>query len=248
MPSEIIGLGTAVNAGAIIIGGLAGLTVSHHLTQKIELRLRTFLAALTVWVGLSMTWKSFHGGLGAGARQFLVLLVALMLGNALGRLLGLQAGLNQLGAFVKRRLPTGGAPAATRFSDGFVSGAIVFCLVPLAIVGAAVDGLGGNYRPLVLKAAIDGLAAVGFTAMFGWGVMLAVIPLVAYQGAITLLGATLAPMLDPDQLESINAVAGLLVFCVALIMLQLKRVALADYLPSLVIAPVLTWALNRLFL
>lgn len=248
MSSEIIGLGTAVNAGAIIIGGLAGLTVSHHLTQKIELRLRTFLAALTVWVGLSLTWKSFHGGLGACARQFLVLLVSLMLGNALGRLLGLQTGLNQLGAFVKKRLPTGAAPAASRFSDGFVSGAIVFCLVPLAIVGAAVDGLGGNYRPLAIKAAIDGLAAVGFTAMFGWSVLLAVIPVVAYQGAITLLGATLAPLLDPDQLESINAVAGLLVFCVALIMLQLKRVALADYLPSLVIAPVLTWALNRLFL
>ena len=248
MASELIGLGTVVNAGAIIVGGLAGLTVSRHLTPTMEMRLRIFLAALTVWVGLSMTWQSFHGGLGACARQFLVLLVSLMLGNALGRLLGLQAGLNQLGAFVKRRLPTGGAPAASRFSDGFVSGAIVFCLVPLAIVGAVVDGLGGNYRPLVLKAAIDGLAAVGFTAMFGWGVLLAVIPVVAYQGAITLLGATLAPLLNLDQLESINAVAGLLVFCVALIMLQLKRVALANYLPSLIVAPVLTWALHRLFL
>ena len=248
MPSEIIGLGTAVNAGAIIIGGLAGLTVSRYVTQTMEMRLRVIIAALMVWVGLSMTWKSFHGGLGACARQFLVLLISLMVGNALGRLMGLQAGLNHLGAFVKRSLPKAGAPPAARFSDGFVSGAIVFCFVPLAIVGALVDGLGGNYRPLVLKAAIDGVAALGFAAMFGGSVLLAVIPVVAYQGAITLLGATLAPLLDLDQLEAINAVAGLLVFCVALIMLQLKRVALADYLPSLVIAPLLTWALKRLFL
>ena len=246
MQAELIGLGTAVNAGAIIVGGLAGRTLSRHLTPLVELRLRVLLAAVTVWVGLSMTWRSFHGGIGACLRQFAILLGALMLGNALGRLLGLQSGLNQLGAFVKQRFSTGGAQVSERFSDGFVSGAIVFCLVPLAIVGAMVDGLGGNYRPLVLKAAIDGLAAVGFASMFGWSVLLSAIPVVAYQGAITLLGAMVAPMLTVDQLESINAVAGLLVFCVALIMLQLKRIALADYLPSLATAPLLTWAIGRL--
>ena len=247
MQPEFFGLGTAVNAGAIILGGLAGRMFSRQLGETAEGRLRVFLAALTVWVGLSLTWKSFHGGLGAIARQFVVLLAALMLGKWLGRKLGLQDGMNQLGAFAGKKFTSETSPQSARFSDGFVSCTIVYCLAPLAIVGAAVDGLDGNYRPLVIKAAIDGLAAISFSAKFGWGVLLAVIPVVAYQGAVTLLSAMLAPTLGVEEVLAVNAVAGMLVFCVALIMLKLKRVALGDYLPSLAVAPALTWALSRLF-
>ncbi len=247
MHSELFGLGTAVNAGAIILGGLAGRLCSRRLGETVEGRLRVFLAALTVWVGLSLTWKSFHGGWGAVARQFVVLLAALMLGKWLGQKLGLQGGMNQLGAFAGKQFAAEVSPESARFSDGFVSCTIVFCLAPLAIVGAVVDGLDGNYRPLVVKAVIDGLAAISFAAKFGWGVLLAVIPLVAYQGAVTLLAGTLAPAFGLEEVQAINAVAGMLVFCVALIMLKLKRVALGDYLPSLVVAPALTWLVSRMF-
>ena len=247
MQPEFFGLGTAVNTGAILLGGLVGRLCSRQLGETAEGRLRVFLAALTVWVGLSLTWKSFHGGLGAIARQFIVLLAALMLGKWLGKKLGLQDGMNQLGAFAGKSFAAENRPEGARFNDGFVSGTIVFCLAPLAIIGAAVDGLDGNYRPLVIKAAIDGLAAISFAAKFGWGVLLVVIPVIAYQGAVTLLVATVVPSLGGDDVQAVNAVAGMLVFCVALIMLKLKRVALGDYLPSLAVAPALTWLLGRMF-
>jgi uncharacterized membrane protein YqgA involved in biofilm formation len=173
-------------------------------------------------------------------KQFFILLVSLMIGHALGRFLKLQGGLNQLGAFAKQLFAANPASSPVTFGDGFVACAIVFCLSPLAIFGAVVDGLAGNYRPLAVKAAMDGLAAVGFASTLGWGTLLSVVPVVAYQGAITLLAATLAPMLSLAQLDSVQAVAGVLVFCVATIMLQLKRIELANYLPSLVIAPLLT--------
>ncbi len=100
------------------------------------------------------------------------------------------------------------------------------------------------FYPLAVKAVIDGLAAMGLVLMLGWGVLLAVIPLLAVQGTITLLSShLLEPFLAARGLiDPVNCVAGILVFSVALIMLGLKRVELTDYLPSLAIAPLLTWA------
>jgi len=93
-----------------------------------------------------------------------------------------------------------------------------------------------------LKALMDGLATMAFVGTFGWGAMLAVVPVVAYQGTITLAAKLVAPWVaDPALLNSINATGGLLVFCIALVILELKKIELADYLPSLAFAPLLTW-------
>jgi uncharacterized membrane protein YqgA involved in biofilm formation len=89
---------------------------------------------------------------------------------------------------------------------------------------------------------MDGLATVAFAKVFGWGVLLSVIPVVAYQGTITLLAKLLEPYLrNPALLDSINGAGRMLVFCIALIILELKKIELADYLPSLAFAPLITW-------
>jgi uncharacterized membrane protein YqgA involved in biofilm formation len=95
------------------------------------------------------------------------------------------------------------------------------------------------------KALIDGLATMAFVGMFGWGAILAVIPVVAYQGTITIAARLLAPfLLDPANaalLNAMNATGGLLVFSIALLILELKKIEVADYLPSLAFAPLITW-------
>jgi uncharacterized membrane protein YqgA involved in biofilm formation len=117
----------------------------------------------------------------------------------------------------------------------------------MAILGALQDGLFGNVRTLAIKSALDGLATLAFVKVFGWGVMLAAIPVLAYQGSITLAANLAEPYLrDPRLLEALSLTGGLLVFSIALVLLDLKKVALADYLPSLVYAPVLTWLWQRL--
>src|SRR5207247_1044708 len=113
---------------------------------------------------------------------------------------------------------------------------------PLALLGAVQDGLSSYYPPLVIKALMDGLAAMAFAASFGWGTVLSALPVLAYQGAIALAMRSIEPLLREQGLvDSINAVGGLLVFCVALIILDLKKLELTDYLPSLAFAPLLTW-------
>ena len=89
---------------------------------------------------------------------------------------------------------------------------------------------------------MDGLATMAFVSTFGWGVILAVIPVVAYQGTITLVAVYADPFLrNSGLLPSISATGGLLVSCISLVILDLRKVPLADYMPSLVVAPLLTW-------
>jgi uncharacterized membrane protein YqgA involved in biofilm formation len=112
----------------------------------------------------------------------------------------------------------------------------------MASLGSIQDGLDGQWQTLGVKAVMDGLATMAFVGTFGWGAILSVVPVVAYQGTITLAAKLVAPHLQNQaMMDSINATGGLLVFCVALIILELKKVELADYLPSLIYAPLLTW-------
>lgn len=111
----------------------------------------------------------------------------------------------------------------------------------MSILGALQEGLRGDIKILGVKSALDGLATMGFAGTFGWGVMLSAIPVGVYQGTLTLLARVFEPTFQqPMLIDSISATGGFIVFCVALVILELKRVALADYLPSLVLAPILT--------
>jgi uncharacterized membrane protein YqgA involved in biofilm formation len=233
--------GTIINAAAILAGGVAGLTLARHLTPQRQVFLKVLLAGVTVYVGLTTTWQAVGGSFSQVARQLGIVLLALVLGNVAGAVLRLQKGLNRLGAYAQERFQRSDRNAPSRFSEGFITCTLLFCVGPLAILGSIQDGLSGNYRTLALKGVMDGLATMGFVAAFGPGVMLAALPVVAYQGTITLLAGAVEPWLAERALvDSINATGGLLVCTIAPVILDLKRVPLANYLPSLVIAPLLT--------
>lgn len=234
-------IGTILNAAGILMGGVLGLTVTKHLSAPQQVALKGLMGVATVYVGLRLTVTSLGGGFGAIAKQVTIVVLALILGRLTGRLLRLQKSLNPLGQHAKERISKAGSTGAKNFSDGFVTCTLLFCLGPMAIVGSVLDGLHGQWHTLAIKALMDGLATMVFVTTFGWGALVSVVPVVAYQGTITLLARALVPLLSDPLLDSINATGGLLVFCIALIILELKKVELADYLPSLAFAPLLTW-------
>lgn len=235
-------VGTFINAAAILAGGTIGLATTKQVSPALQAKLKAALGVLVVWAGLSTSWKAVHGSPAQVFKQLAIVLLALVLGNAVGKLLRLQRGLNRLGEFAKQRFTQAIAGDAQRWSEGFVTCTVLFCVGPMAILGSIQDGLSGDFKTLAIKAAMDGLATMAFVTTFGWGAMLSVVPVVAYQGTLTLLARSLAPFLqDRALLDSINATGGLLVVCIALIIFELKKVPLADYLPSLGFAPLLTW-------
>jgi uncharacterized protein len=235
--------GTVLNVAGILIGGLVGLARRKPLPPQTEAFFKVSLGAFTVFYGLRLTWLSLNGSMGQVLKQLLIAVLALMLGKLTGRLLGLQKMSNRLGQAARLEISSAGAAAPPPLSVGFNTCAALFCAAPLGILGAVQDGLSGYFQPLAIKAVIDGLATLGFIRLFRGGVLLAALPVLAVQGTITLVCVQwLKPLLAAHGLvDSMNAVGGLLVFCVALVILGLKKIELADYLPSLLIAPLLAW-------
>lgn len=234
--------GTLLNAAGILLGGLLGLALRRQFNPSTQIHLKNILGLLVIWVGLSTTWKSLGGGVLGVAKQMTIVVLALTLGRLTGRLLHLQKGLNRLGEYAKDRFSKASAGAPQKWSEGFITCTVLFCVGPMAILGSIQDGLVGKWQTLGIKAAMDGLATMAFVGPFGWGAILSAVPVVAYQGTLTLAARLLAPQLqNPALLDSINATGGLLVFCISLIIFELKKIELADYLPSLAWAPLLTW-------
>ncbi len=238
-------LGTILNVLGILIGGVAGLGRRTGLSAANEARVQVVLAALTVFFGLRLTWLSVNGSFGQIARQLLIVLLALMLGRLAGRWLRLQEVSNGVGRQARQRLAGVKPGDPNRLGEGFKTCSALFCASPLGVVGALVDGLSFSryFYPLAIKGVLEGLASASFAPAFGGGVLLSALPVLAVQGTLGLLGArVLEPFLAArGLLDSVNAVAGLLIFCVALVMLGLKRIELANYLPSLLMGPLLTW-------
>lgn len=238
--------GTLLNCAGILIGAILGKFLKKTPGRPTEAYIRIILAAFIMFYGLRLTWISVHGSFIRVVGQLLLVIVALSLGKMTGSLLRLQKLSNRLGQFARERMGgNGGATASERFNNGFLACTALFCAAPLSIAGAIQDGLSGYYYPLAAKAVIEGLAVFGLVRALGWGVALSFLPVLAFQGTITLLVRLAEPALSSrDLVDPTNAVGGLLVFSVALVMLELKKLHLADYLPSLLIAPLLAWALK----
>ena len=234
--------GTLLNAAGILIGGIIGLTVTKQLSPATQFAIKGLMGVATVFIGLRMTLMSLGPNFWLAGKQLIIVVLALMLGRIAGRLLGLQRLSNKLGAFAKENISQSQGQAGTRFAEGFVTCTLLFCVGPMAILGALQDGLEGKWHALGIKALMDGFATMAFVTTFGWGVILAVIPVVAYQGTITLCAQWLAPFLrDHALIDAVTATGGLLIFCIALIILEIKKIELSNYLPSLLFAPLLAW-------
>jgi len=129
---------------------------------------------------------------------------------------------------------------------------LVFCVGPMSILGAIQDGLTGDFRLLAIKSLLDGVAAMAFSSTMGWGVMLAAVTILLYQGGLSLIaglvGAGMAAGITPDRPEIIEmtATGGVLIIGIALLLLDLKKMRVANFLPAIAIAPIIVSLLNHL--
>jgi uncharacterized membrane protein YqgA involved in biofilm formation len=237
--------GTILNALGILIGGILGLATARQFSSSTQIACRGIMGILTVFIGLRITLLSLSGTFLQNLRQLAILVIALAAGKMLGQLFRIQKTMNRLGQYASRRFAETKPGDPHRFNDGFLVCTLVFCAGPLGIVGAVLAGLMNSWEPLAIKMAMDGLAAMGFACVFGWSVLLSAIPLFVFQTMITLAAMRCQPFLSAHgSFDAVTGVAGLLVFCVALIVLELKKLAVADYLPSLLLAPLIVWLWN----
>lgn len=253
------GLGTLVNVVAIIVGSGLGLALGSRLPERTRTVVTDALGLVVLLIAALNAAEVGSPDLGAAvgtAAPTLIVLGSLLLGGIIGSLLRVEQRLEQLGRLVRTALtrraaavaapaPADGPPSALsspteRFVEGFVSSSLVFLVGPLAILGALSDGLGNGIDQLALKAALDGFASIAFAAALGAGVLASALPVLLYQGAFTLLGVALGSVLPDAHIAALTATGGLLLVGVALRLLRIRDLPVADLLPALFVAPVLT--------
>lgn len=240
--------GTLINALAIVIGTVFGLLRKKPMTAENQVFIKIVLGAATAFVGLRLAWISMSGSLRQILWQLGVVIVAMMLGRLTGRLMRLQKFSNRLGCYARDRISAAQKSKPNGISDGVNVCAALFCAAPLGILGAVSEALGGGPAPLVIKSLMEAMAAMGFVAMFGPSVALSALPVLALQGTIALLVSQFAlSVLESHGLVGIlNATAGVLIFSVSLLIFEVRRVEIADYLPSLIWAPSLMFFIQWL--
>jgi uncharacterized membrane protein YqgA involved in biofilm formation len=241
-----ITIGAFLNALGILLGGLFGLARREPLSARAQIFFRNALGAATVFFALRLVWLSVHGTFLPCLKQLFLAVLAVVLGNLLGKLLRLQEMSNRLGRYATRLLSSAETDSPRKTADGFCACTILFWAAPLGLVGAVVDGLSGYFYLLAVKAVMDGLAMASFVKMFRWPVAMSAIPVFALLGFITLVCQLSArPFLEERHLiDSVNAAAGLVACAIAPVIFQTRKVELANYLPALAVAPLLAWLLK----
>ena len=245
-------IGAFLNALGILIGGLLGLALRKPLSFRAQIFFRAALGAFTVFFGLQLVWLSVGGTFVPALKQMLIAALAVTLGFWVGKLLHLQKLSNRLGRFAGGLVASAQSNAPRKTGGGLIACIVLFCAAPLGLVGAVTDGLppqgsqAGYFWLLAVKAVMDGLAMTGFVKLFGWPSALSAFPVFAFLGGITLACQLwVRPFLETYGLVApVNVTAGLVACAIALMIFEVRKVELANFLPALAIAPLLAWLLG----
>jgi uncharacterized membrane protein YqgA involved in biofilm formation len=237
------GLASLVNVSTVLIGTTVGALLGNRLPVRTRDLVTDALGLVTLLIAatsaMAVLSPDLSDAVGSSA-PMLIVLGSLLIGGIAGSLLRLEQRVEGIGGWLQRRLAGDtDSVARHRFIEGFVVSSLVFCTGPLTILGSLNDGLGHGSNQILLKSVLDGFAAVAFAASFGWGVAASAITIVVVQGSLTLLGVALGNVLPDAELAAITACGGLLLVGVALRLLRIREIPVADLLPALLVAPLL---------
>ncbi len=243
--------GTLLNMAAVAVGSLLGIFIGDRLPERIQQSIVTGLGLITLFIGIS----------NANATGNIILpLISIAVGVITGELLRLDLGLERLGGWLQSRFGGSSTPTSPgtdtadggdgvpviqdtrqRFVTGFVTASLVFCVGPLTFVGSLQDGMGLpiGFQQLAIKSVLDGFAAIAFAASFGTGVLFTVLTILIVQGGLALLGSTLGAFMSDPMIAEMTATGGIILMGLALILLDIKKPRMANFLPALLIAPLL---------
>ena len=229
--------GTWINIATVLVGSGLGLLLRGRLPLQMQQIITQGVGLITLYIGFSMA-IAFNKVQAGQVPGVILGLLAIVLGGLLGEWAQLEERLTALGEWLKQRFRGKGS-----FTEGFVAASLLFCVGPLALIGSINNGLTGDNTLLTLKAAMDGLAAIALVSSYGIGAGMSVLPILIYQGGLSLAAGLLAQTLpDPansPQVLLITGVGGLMIVGLGLNLLQVGKIRVASFLPALLLSPLL---------
>lgn len=235
----MIGLGTILNAAAIVLGGLIGLLCGKLLHTRLQQTLLQAMGVCVLFVGLGGALEKMltisEGGLVSTGTMMIV--VSFALGTVIGELLNLEGRINQFGQWLKVKTGNSGEKG---FVNAFVTASLTVCVGAMAVLGAIQDGIFGDYTTLMLKGLLDFVIICVMTTVLGKGCIFAAIPVAIFQGAVTLLARAIAPVMTTAALDNLALTGSILIFCVGVNLLWENKLRVANMLPTIFVA--IAWA------
>ncbi len=214
-------LGAIVNSLTVLVGGTVGLFAGKLLTERLQKAITCALALVVMGVAIP--------GIGDSQKP-LVPIISLVVGVVIGELIDLDKAVNRFGDWLQRKLGGQG-----RFTEGFVTGTMVFIIGAMSIMGSLSSGLEGDNTILYSKSVIDAVSALIFASTMGVGVLVSAVPLFIWQGGLVLLASLLAPYLGADVIAEINTVGSLLIMAISLNMLGVTKIRVLNLVPAMLL-------------
>ena len=226
-------LGVLANTLTVLLGSCLGLAFRRGLPKRIINGVMTGIGLCTIYIGISSSLD---------CENPLIMVVSVALGAIAGFLLDLDGRLERLGQWVERHVPAGEG----RVAQGFVSASLLFCVGAMTVVGSLEAGLTGQNETLYTKALLDLVSAAMLSASLGIGVACAALVVLLGQGALVLLAGALAPLLTEGAISAMSAVGSLLILGLGLNLVGATKIPVANYLPAILLAPAVWWAMTFL--
>ncbi len=220
--------GTLLNVATVLVGGIIGTALGDRLPERLRGNVVRGVGLFTLAMGAKFAIDTSN---------LLYILGSILIGGIAGSLWGVDRRLNTVGDTLQRRFARPGKTSTV--SEAFVTASIVFCVGPLTFLGSIQNGLSGDASLLAIKSVLDGFTAIALAATLGWGVLLTIVVILVYQGGLALGASAFAGLLSELQLREMNAVGGLLILGVGLKLLGIRDVKVADFLPAILVAPLL---------
>ncbi|MBN2554381.1 MAG: DUF554 domain-containing protein [Anaerolineales bacterium] len=225
-------IGTFINVIAIVLGGMLGTLFGQRVPDRLRTVVTQGVGLVILAVGIDMALES---------ENFLVVLGSVLLGGMLGEGLDLDGRLHGLGSWLERAFQR--IPFLTRgsFVQGFVTASVVFCVGPMAVLGSIQDGLTGDITLLSIKSVLDGFTSLAFSSALGMGVAFSAVPVFIVQGTFSVGASLFDQVLTSAMLTELTGAGGVLMLGIALTMLEIKALKVVNFLPALLLAPLLAW-------
>lgn len=246
--------GTIVNVITVAVGSLLGLSISGSLPERYRTIVLQALGLVTITLGIDAAVLRFaetvarfapqvQGGKTYGARLAMVMIGSLLIGTILGTALRLHERIESAGAWIHRRFS---AQDGHQFAEGFLTASVIFCVGPLTLLGCLENGAHGNPSFLYIKSFLDGFCSMALASSLGWGVFGSVLTVLFFQGGLSLLAYGVAEPLDELSIALMTTVGGVILLATSLMILDLKKIAVANMLPGVFLPPLAVWATGHI--
>ncbi|MDH6307103.1 putative membrane protein YqgA involved in biofilm formation [Dysgonomonas sp. PFB1-18] len=228
-------VGTLVNTGAIVGGSLLGLMIRSRLSERMTAIVFQGIGLVTIAIGVSMSLQT---------KDMILVVVSIVSGAILGQAVDIDKYLRRFSDYLRsktRKEKLADDAGQNRFTEGFVTASMLFCVGSMAILGAIEDGMGKNPDILLTKSVMDGISSVALAASFGVCILFSSIPVLIYQGSLTLFAAFIMRYMSDDMTANMTGVGGILLIGLGISILKIKDINVTNMLPALVIIVILSY-------